>query len=92
MSSVETLYAEAVLGRDAAEFLASDIGRYIIGRCEQEIAEAQDQLSTVAWWRHRRIKQLQNQVWRARSMRDWLAELVTNGHQAEQVLEAEDHD
>lgn len=80
------------MGRDAAEFLNGDLWRYLMGRCEIEIAEAQDALSTVAWWRHRRIKQLQNQVWRARSMRGWLAELVSNGLQAEQVLVAEDDD
>lgn len=91
MSSAD-LYAEAAIGRDAAEFLTGDLGRYLLARCEEEIAEAQDQLSEVAWWRKNRIKQLQNQVWRARSMRNWLAELVTNGRQAEAILEEQEHE
>ena len=68
----DTLMAEAVLGRDSAEFLGSELGRYLLGRCEQEIADAQEQLSEVSPWRRNRIKQLQNEVWRARSVRSWL--------------------
>jgi hypothetical protein len=79
--------AEAVLGRDAEEFLATDIGRYIVGRCEQDIAEAQDQLSRVSPWRKKRIQELQNQVWRAQSVRGWIGELVADGRAAEAALE-----
>jgi hypothetical protein len=79
--------AEAVLGRDAEEFLATDIGRYIVGRCEQDIAEAQDQLSRVSPWRKKRIQELQNQVWRAQSVRGWIGELVADGGAAEAALE-----
>jgi hypothetical protein len=67
------------------------VGRYIVGRCQQEIADAQSQLSTVSPWRRNRIRQLQNEVWRAQSVVGWLAELVHAGQQAEAVLE-EDRD
>ena len=86
MSSNDLLWAEAALGKDAEEFLASDLGRYIIGRMDQEIADAQDKLSTVSPWRRNRIRQLQNEIWRARSVRDWLVDLVTAGQQAEAIL------
>jgi hypothetical protein len=84
------LLAEAMLGKDAEEFLTSDIGRYLLGRCEHEIEEAQDLLSTVAPWRRNRIKQLQNEIWRAKSVRVWLAELVSNGQRAEQLLDSQE--
>lgn len=83
----DLLLAEAVLGRDAEEFFATDIGRFLVGRCDQEIAEAQELLSKVSPWRRRRIQDLQNQVWRAQSVKGWLAELVTNGKAAEAALE-----
>lgn len=83
----ELLWAEATLGRDAEEFLSSDVGRYLIGRCEQEIADAQEKLSQVSPWRRNRIKELQNEVWRARSVRQWLAGLVVSGKEAEKQLE-----
>jgi hypothetical protein len=83
----EVLYAEAVLGRDAEEFLAGDLGRYMVGRAQMEEREAVEALARVWPWRRRRIQQLQNQLWRARSFRAWLAELVNSGNQAEDQLE-----
>ena len=91
-ASNDLLMAEAVLGRDAAEFLASDVGRYLIGRCEQEIADASESLATVSPWRRNRIKQLQNEIWRAKSVQGWLVELVQQGRQAENLLDMRDSD
>jgi hypothetical protein len=83
----DLLWAEAVLGKDAEEFLNTELGRYMLGRCEQEIQEAQDELSRVSSWRRRRIQELQNRVWRAKSVKEWLAELISNGKSAEAALE-----
>lgn len=83
----ETLFAEATLGRDAEEFMSSDIGRYLLGRCEHEIIDAQEKLSVVSPWRRNRIRQLQNEIWRAKSVRDWLLEIVGTGRQAEAILD-----
>ena len=87
----ETLFAEATLGRDAEEFMKSDIGRYLLGRCQHEIQDAQEKLSVVSPWRRNRIRQLQNEIWRAQSVSGWLAELVSNGRQAEAVLDEDNH-
>lgn len=83
----EVLLAEAMLGRDAEDFLNSDIGRYIVGRAEQEAAEAAELLAKVSPWRRRRIAQLQNEIWRANSVKGWLAEMVTSGKAAFHALE-----
>lgn len=88
---LDLLMAEAVLGRDAEEFMGTDIGRYVLSRCEQEIDEAQELLSRVSPWRRRRIQELQNQIYRAKSLKSWLVELVNNGNAAEAVL-SETHD
>lgn len=83
----ETLWAEAVLGRDAMDFLATELGRYIVGRAEEEEKLAIDELATVSTWRRNRIRQLQNSIWRARSMRQWLGELIQAGKTAEKLLD-----
>ena len=88
--SDELMMAEAMLGRDAQEFISSDIGRFLIGRCEQEIADARNKLDTVSPWRRNRIRQLQNEIWRAKSMQSWLIELIQAGKQAEQMLDEQD--
>lgn len=87
MDDISTLHAEVILGKDAEEFLQRDLGRYMLGRAEEEEREAMEALATVSPWRRRRISQLQAQLWRARSFQGWLAELITGGNQALEQLE-----
>ena len=84
---MKELVAEAILGKDAEEFLNSDIGRFLVGRAEEEATYAVFLLKTVHPWRTRRIKELQNKIWRAESFQLWLAEMVIRGNQALQGLE-----
>ena len=90
MSDQATLYAEVMLGRDAEEFLASDLGRYILARVEEEERTAQERLAKVSPWRRNRIAELQAQIWRAQSLKSWLGELIVTGHQALSQLDAAD--
>lgn len=90
MSENAELYAEAMLGQDVESFLASDIGRYLIGRADQESAEAVNKLKTCFPWRRRRITELQNQIWRAESFQSWLGELIIRGRQATSQLEQQE--
>ena len=85
----QELLAEAMIGKDAEDFIESDIGRYIIGCAEQEVHEAMDQLKRVYPWRRRKIQELQNKIYRAESIQSWLAELIVSGKQALQSLENE---
>lgn len=88
----EVLWAEAVLGKDAEDFLKSELGRYLLGRAEQEERDAIDKLATVSSWRRNRIRELQAHIWRARSVRGWLLELIQSGKQAEMQLEESQED
>lgn len=85
--STQALYAEAMLGKDAEEFIGSDLGRYMIGRAEQEEREAMDLLTKVWPWRRRRIQELQNRIWRTQQFKAWMVELVQIGRQAMDQLE-----
>jgi len=87
-SETETLFAEAMLGKDAEEFLKTDVGRYLAARADEEEREALEALSRVSPWRRRRISQLQAQVWRAQSFRGWLGEMIVTGRQALQQLDS----
>jgi hypothetical protein len=83
----DVLLAEAILGKDAEEFLSSELGRFLLGCAREELQRAQDELATVSPWRRNRIKQLQNQVWRAKNVPQWLAEVITSGRSAQAMLE-----
>ena len=85
----EMLFAEAIIGKDAEEFITSDIGQYMLGAAEQEAQDAYAALKTVFPWRRRKIQELQNRIWRAESFKVWLAELVTSGKQAMDALDGQ---
>ena len=78
-----------MLGEDAKEFLASDVGRYLLGRAEQDAQEAADKLKRISPWRRRRITELQNEIYRAESIKGWVIEMIQAGASAEHALEQE---
>lgn len=79
--------AEAILGRDAEDFVRSELGQYILARAKREKQEAQDKLNKTFPWRRRRIQELQNEIWRAESLEAWICELIMDGRNAEKVLD-----
>ena len=84
---VNALKAEAILGKDAEEFIQSELGRYIIGRVDQEREEAVQKLTKTFAWRRDRIRDLQNQIWRCDTFKSWLADMVIRGKAAIDLLE-----
>ncbi len=85
----DALWAEAVLGRDAEEFFASELGKYLAGCAEQEEREALDALAYVDPSEYKQVVMLQNRVWRAKAFMGWLREVIVAGQQAKSVLEGE---
>lgn len=81
------LMEKAILGKDAEEFINSEIGKYIVKRVDQERFEAVELLKEVSPWRKNRIRDLQNLIWRCDTFKGWLAEIIISGQQATQVLD-----
>lgn len=86
--STQTLYAEAILGKDVEEWLKSDVGRYMLAGFEEYENEALEELSSVSPWRRRKILQLQERIAMARKFKSLAAEMIHTGRQALQQLEA----
>lgn len=84
---VPALKAEAILGKDAEEFIQSELGRYILGRVDQEREDAVQKLTKTYAWRKDRIRELQNQIWRCDTFKSWLADMVIRGKSAIDLLE-----
>lgn len=82
-----TFFIEATIGREANEFFSSDIGRYMVGCAQQEYAEASAKLKVCAWYRRRRIIELQNKIWRAEKFMVWLRDLIIRGKASELALQ-----
>ena len=82
-----TMFVEATLGREAVDFFNSDMGRYLVGCAQQEYALASAKLKKVAFWRKRRIQELQNEIWRSEQFMVWLRDLIIRGKASEMTLE-----
>lgn len=85
--STQALVAEAMLGRDAEQFLKTDLGRFMLERAMEEERDALEALASVWPWRRRRIQDLQAKLWRARSFQNWMGELISAGRQALEQME-----
>lgn len=84
---VAALLASAAIGKDAEQFMKSELGRTLIGMARQDAAEAMEKLKTVWSWRTRRIRELQNQITQAERFEHYLIELAVRGQQSMQALE-----
>ena len=82
----EELIAAAELGEEARNFLASDLGRCILGMAKQEVALAQEKLETVDPTDAKTITELQNHARMYRSFEQWLIELLDKGQNALEVF------
>lgn len=80
----------AVFGKQAEDFVSSDIGRFITRRADEEVTDCLQQLKSISPampWGRRKIARLQNQIATAERVIHWLAEAIHEGHQAMNVIE-----
>lgn len=83
------LFARSHLGVKVRDFLESDVGRYLQGRAQQEIEQAQvDALecNPRTWWGRRKLMKLQEKAGVARSFVKWIVEAIQDGEVAYQEL------
>lgn len=80
------MFAEAKLGIDCETFMASDVGRYLVGRATAEIEAARDELEEFNSSDAAGVRAIQNRIWRAKSVLQWLEDAVQNGRAAEHQL------
>lgn len=78
----QLLGAEVDLGEDAAQFLTSNLGRYIVGRINIEISEFNDKLKTVFPLRWKRVMQLQNEIAMREKMKIYFLQAIQSGRSA----------
>lgn len=88
--TTRTFVAEVDLGEQAKDFVASDLGKYIIGCAHQEMLDAHALLKRTLPWRRHRIQELQNRIWRAENLLLWLRDLIAAGQSAGKALEEHD--
>lgn len=83
------LFARGALGQQVLDFLASPVGRYLHGRAQAEVEQAQvDALEVNAdsFFGRRKLKKLQHRAGVARSIMRWCADAIQDGEIAYQEL------
>jgi hypothetical protein len=83
----DELAAEAILGDEAKRFLNGDLGKYMRGVAEQDIQEAILELEDVDSRDDKKVRDIQNKIWRARNFVGYLEELVQRGEEALRVYQ-----
>ena len=86
------LLETAVFGKQVENFLEGDIGKYLVKRAEEQAEESIEKLKHVNPWSifaRRKVQELQNKIWVAESIQQWLADAVIDGLQATNLLEEE---
>jgi len=81
------LEAEALLGDDAKRFLEGDLGRVLKGIAEQEVKKAILEFEEVDLTDEKKVRDLQNRIWRASRFTGWLEELVERGEEALRAIQ-----
>ena len=76
------LLAEIDIGEDAAQFMKSQLGRYIVGRLNAEIADLDGKLRSTFPLRWKRVMQLQNDIAIREKIKAYLLEAIQSGRSA----------
>lgn len=87
---VEILVDVAVLGQQVEIFLGSRVGKFLMDRAENLVQEGLTKLRTVDPTNPELIRAIQNEVWKASTLKDWLEEAIIAGLKATEVLEERD--
>lgn len=93
MPDIDELKRVQALGEEAERFIESRLGRHMIERAEEEIANAVEVLKTVDPENIKEIRALQNKIKVGEDFQYWLAEAVQaglNAIEAQALMEAPD--
>jgi len=80
------LLNKATIGMDAETFLGTNLGRKLVERAAAHADEATEKLKKCSPIDAAMIRDLQNEIWKAESFKDWIAEIIQEGWNAEQEL------
>ena len=78
----DEIKAQVLIGDDAEEFLASELGRTILGMAKQEVDTAALEMKEVDLKDEKKLREIQNRIWRATQFESWLRELIAAGREA----------
>ena len=87
-SETDVLVAQMNLGDEVHEFFQTDLGRYALGRAQQEGDKILDDLRAVDAEDSKAVRELQTRLYKMEGL-VWLNEVLLAGAEAKEVLESQ---
>lgn len=89
MGSTDQLAAEAILGEEASRFMASELGRLVLGLARQEVDQAVEELLTADPADVKAIRAIQLRAHLGAKFEEWLKSIVSDGEQSLQAFRSQ---
>ena len=74
--------AEILVGADAEEFVKSELGQKLIEMARMEVDAAALDMKEVDLKDEKKLREIQNRIWRATQFEGWLQEIIFRGREA----------
>jgi hypothetical protein len=87
MDITDEVKAVVIIGDDAEEFLSTELGKVLLGMVKQEVDVAALEMKDVDLKDDKKLRDIQNRIWRATQFEAWLRELIHNGREALQAYQ-----
>ena len=88
----EPLVRTAVFGKQVEDFLASDIGDYLLQKAKHDEQDAIEQLIVgVGTLEERQIREIRARIYWSRQFVQWLGEAIDMGRQSLEMLKEDDN-
>ena len=88
----DELIAQAEVGEAAKQFMQGELGKIMLGLADQERELAQLEMEEINPDDPKAIRAVQARIWRAKSFREWLEGLVSDGDQAMRVWQQQEQE
>ena len=70
------------MGADAEEFVKSELGQKVIELARREVDSAALDMKEVDLKDEKKLREIQNRIWRATQFEGWLQEIIFRGREA----------
>lgn len=85
----DELKNRTIVGMEAEDFVNSQLGQKVIELARREVDAAALEMREVDLKDDKKLRDIQNRIWRATQFEGWLEEIITEGKEAFKQLKGE---
>lgn len=89
MTQEEELQDKALAGSEAEDFVNGPVGQKVIELARLEVDAAALEMRDVDLKDEKKLREIQNRIWRATQFEGWLEEIIVAGREAYKQLKGE---